>query len=78
MVRPDHYDWKITPEMLDRPYNLRKSKVDGMYRKWQAFTYQELGIPVEIPDFEPTIWICTGVYEDKPDAILAHNEILRS
>lgn len=77
MVRLDHYDWKITAEMLKRPYHLVQSDVDGDFRKWQEFSYGELGLTWDSPDYEPKTWVCTGTYETKKEAILEHNRILR-
>lgn len=72
MVRLDHYAWTITPEMIrSRPFNLRYSRVDKMYRVWQEFSYEELGLKDESPDKTAHVSICTGTHASKREAIEA-------
>ena len=77
MVRLEHYNWTITPAMrAERPFNLRRSRVDGKYRMWQQFRYSELGLTDETPEKTATVWICVDQFDSKAEAIKNHTGLL--
>jgi len=42
-----------------RQYDIRRSKVDGVYRLWKRMTYDDLGLE-RLPTWNPPIWVCVG------------------
>jgi hypothetical protein len=55
---------------MTRNFELRKSPVDGMLRRWElkrASTCRDLstGGPLAAPDDDYSLWVCTGVFRNR-------------
>lgn len=57
-----------------RKVEASQSPVDGLWRRWEEYTYTELGLMpeedvVRMNGYNPTKWIVTGVFETENDAL---------